>query len=298
MRKAILISGVIILFCSASFAQTKNDTIQQLQNRVLKLEVLNSGLSKQVKTANSKISTLEKKLSAAADSLDLIKKELVLTNKNLKEIESNLALQIREVSNKTNSDLSALNSKVHRNTLIVIAAVIFTVFLTLFIFVWLKNKFTGEKMILSDKIKSTSEALREELMNPDKLLFLLAESQIQLRGEDEKGPDEIDHSLALKVADEIVRIQKYLSTMDPETRGVKKLAFAVERIQDNFNENGYEMVDLLHKPYDEGMKLSAKFIPDKSLSPGEKIITRIIKPMVNYKGVTIQPAEVEVSTGE
>ena len=46
------------------------------------------------------------------------------------------------------------------------------------------------------------------------------------------------------------------------------------------------------------MKLSAKFKPDTSLKRGEQIITRIIKPQVNYNDVIIQEAQVEVSIGE
>ena len=86
--------------------------------------------------------------------------------------------------------------------------------------------------------------------------------------------------------------------MDPGTKGLKQLEFAVDRIQDNFRENGYEMVELLNTPYDQEMKLSAKFKPDQALKPGEKIITRIIKPQVNYKNDIIQEAQVEVSIGE
>jgi hypothetical protein len=108
----------------------------------------------------------------------------------------------------------------------------------------------------------------------------------------------IDHSLVLKVADEIIRIQKNLSNLDQETKGVKQLEFAVERIQDNFKENGYEIVELLNKPYDQGMKLSAKFRPDSTLRKGEQVITRIIKPQVNFNNDIIQEAQVEVSVGE
>ena len=57
------------------------------------------------------------------------------------------------------------------------------------------------------------------------------------------------------------------------------------------------MVDLLNKPYDPGMKLTAKFKEDKTLKHGEQIITRIIKPQINYNDSTIQEAEVEVSIG-
>jgi len=110
--------------------------------------------------------------------------------------------------------------------------------------------------------------------------------------------EEVDHSLALKVADEIIRIHKNLSNMDSETKGLKQLSASVERIQDNFKANGYEMIDMLNKPFDQGMKVSANFRPDENLKQGEQVITRIIKPQVNFKGVMIQAAQVEVSVGE
>ncbi|HCO68944.1 MAG TPA: hypothetical protein DIT04_14465, partial [Dysgonomonas sp.] len=110
--------------------------------------------------------------------------------------------------------------------------------------------------------------------------------------------NEIDHSLALKVADEIVRIQKNLNQMDSNTKGLKQLSASVKRIQDNFAANGYELVEMLGKEYNEGMKVVANFIPSEDLEKGKQIITRIIKPQVNFNGKMIQPAQIEVSVGE
>ena len=45
------------------------------------------------------------------------------------------------------------------------------------------------------------------------------------------------------------------------------------------------------------MHVTANFIPDDNLKVGERIITRIIKPQVNYKEVMIQKAQIEVSQG-
>jgi hypothetical protein len=57
-------------------------------------------------------------------------------------------------------------------------------------------------------------------------------------------------------------------------------------------------VNMLGKPFDDGMKLTANFRPDDKLKSEEKIITRIIKPQVNFRGEMIQSAQVEVSQGE
>ena len=99
------------------------------------------------------------------------------------------------------------------------------------------------------------------------------------------------------MADEINRIQKNISQMDSSTKGLKQLSASVKRIVENFETNGYELVDLLNKPYDQGMKVIAFFRPDDTLKSDEQIITRIVKPQVNYKGLMIQAAEIEVSQG-
>lgn len=106
--------------------------------------------------------------------------------------------------------------------------------------------------------------------------------------------EEIDHSLALKVADEIVRINKNLSNMDANTKGLKQLSASVKRIEDNFAANGYDMPELLNKTFDPRMKIIvANSVPDENLKDGEEIITKIIKPQVNFKGVMIQSAQVK-----
>jgi len=298
MKKTILIIGVIAIFSTLSFAQTKNDSIQQLQRKIMNLEKVNSGLSVKVNAANSNIKKLEGRLSSTIDSVDVLKKELVLTSKNLQLMANKFEFQIQHLSDKSNSEYSALNKRVSNNNLYWIIALASIALFAIILFGWLRNRLTFVKTELSDQIKSSSEAIREEIIKLDNQVFWSLDFQKKLTKTEPDESENIDHSLALKVADEIIRIQKNLSGMDPETKGLKQLQFAVERIQDNFTENGYEMVELLNKPYDQGMKVSAKFKPDSTLKRGEQIITRIIKPQVNYNDVIIQEAQVEVSIGE
>jgi exonuclease VII small subunit len=108
---------------------------------------------------------------------------------------------------------------------------------------------------------------------------------------------EIDHSFAKRVADEIVRMQTNLSRMDESIKGFKQLNSSVRKLEQSLNSNQYELEDLLNRPYDNGMNLQATFIEDENLKEGESIITRIIKPQINYKGKLIQAAQIEVSQG-
>ncbi|MGC1390148.1 MAG: hypothetical protein WA816_03865 [Bacteroidales bacterium] len=298
MRKLILIAGVIVIFSTLSVAQTKKDTIQQLQNQIVNLDKLNSRLSTQVRAANSNIRKLEGRLLSTVDSVDVLKKELVLTNKNLQTMANKFELQIRQLSDKSNSDILALSKRVSNNSLFWIIGIVSIVLFSTILFGWLRNRLTLVKTELSEQIKNSSQAIREEIIKLDNQVFWSLDFQKQLSKTEQNESWIIDHTLALKVADEIIRIQKNLRGMDPETKGLKQLEFAVERIQDDFTENGYEIVKLLDKPYDQGMKVSAKFKPDPTLKRGEQIITRIIKPQVNYNNVIIQEAQVEVSVGE
>ncbi len=86
--------------------------------------------------------------------------------------------------------------------------------------------------------------------------------------------------------------------MPDDTRGVRQLSKALQRIQDTFKVNGYEMVEMLNKPYVEGMKVVVNFITDENLEKGKQIITKIIKPQINFNGKMIQSAQIEVSVGQ
>ncbi len=300
MKKLILFAGVLAIYGTVSLAQTKNDTIQLLQRQIVNLETLNSRLSTQVSSANSDIKKLENRLGSTVDSVDGLKKALVITNENLTAMADKFESQLKLSIDKSNSDYAALNKKVSINKLYWIIALIGIILLLTVLFGWLRGRLMIVKSELANQIKDSSESIREEIMKLDNQVFWSLDLRKKMnKTETEPGePTILDHSLVLKVADEIIRIQKNLSILDQETKGVKQLEFAVERIQDDFKENGYEIVDLLNKPYDQGMRLSAKFKPEPMLRKGEQIITRIIKPQVNFNSEIIQEAQVEVSVGD
>lgn len=319
---------VFILFFSislsiASFAQTKNDTIQKLQISVEKLEVTNLAMEQEIQAAYADIKKLEaeskkllrqfniansnalkteNKLSTTIDSMRFLEEKLAKTTSNLNSIANSLDVKIQQTSKKASADLSTLNEKVGKNTLYWIIAVLFIALLSVLLFGWLRKRLSREKTDLSAQIKKTSETLRDEQLKLDEQLIKLLDTQMQLMKEERHATSakavEVDHSLALKVADEITRIQQNLNSMDSESKGLKQLSASVKRIQANFEGNGYEIVDMLNKPYDAGMKVTANFKPDERMKENEQIITRIIKPQVDYKGLMIQSAQIEVSQGE
>lgn len=71
----------------------------------------------------------------------------------------------------------------------------------------------------------------------------------------------------------------------------------LEQAKQELIAQGYEVVDMLGKPYNDGMKVSASFIIDESAPIGSQTITRIIKPQINKNGVMVQAAEIKVTLG-
>ncbi len=298
MRKILLTITAIGIFSIASFAQAKTDTIQHLQISIEKLEAANIKLSGQLNTANSNIQKIEKRLSATADSLNILKDNLANTNSNLQTIADNLGVKIQQTSDKASADLSTLSKTVSKNTLYWIIAVLFIALLSVLLFGWLKKQLSKQKTGLSDQIKKTSDSLREEQLKLDGQLIKLLDTQMQLMNEERQTSsakaEEVDHSLALKVADEIIRIQKNIDAMNDGIPGRNQIQGALRRMKENFEANKYEIVELIGKKYDTGIIASATFIPcEEGQLPGT--IVGIIKPQINYKGVMIQQAQIRVT---
>ena len=144
-------------------------------------------------------------------------------------------------------------------------------------------------------LEVAQKKMQEESIKLDNQMLAIVQKQLESKPTTSVGTAVPDHSLALKVADEIVRIELNMSRMDSSIKGYKQLSKAVERIKDNFNANGYEIVDMLGKPYNEGMKVIAEFVLNEDLEEGQQIITGITKPQVNYNGIMIQAARITVS---
>lgn len=99
---------------------------------------------------------------------------------------------------------------------------------------------------------------------------------------------EPDHSLPLKVADEIVRIQNNIDRMDSSDKNVTRLNKALDRMKTSFTAYGYEIVDMRGQEYTDNMPFEARFIPDENIEEGKRIISGMDRLMVRYNGKMIQ----------
>ncbi|MBL1145944.1 MAG: hypothetical protein HND54_13440 [Bacteroidetes bacterium] len=311
MKRTILI--VALIGTTNLFAQTQNDNqlvneITAIQKTIEKqkqeIDALTSKISNQQTTINQQrnsindISSKASMLESITDSLS----GLIETNRiNITSIADDLGTKIQETGQQAETRISELGGDVEKNRLYWIIASLVTLLLGALMYLFLGKRIKSSQTDVETQIRNTKKSLEEESLKLDNKLIEVLETQMKVQQEESRNQpiatnEKADHSLALKVADEIVRMQKNISRMDADIKGLKPLEKGIERIQANFAANGYEMVNLLNSEYDERMNIDViNFVEDDTLESGKKLISKIIKPQINFNGILIQRAQVEVS---
>ena len=287
MKRLVLIAFLFITI--SIYGNNDSIAIANLQQQVNKQERIIGNLRKEIRSSVN----MQKQQATFIDSL---KQELMNTKNDLSELSNKLGVDITNTQKQITDNTNNLNDNIKSKTTwgILVVAFIFLLMVAIYLILY-KRVEKGKSAI--DKIKDTQKSIQEESLKLESKLVELLNQQLNVQANisNNDSNDQMDHSLALKVADEIVRIEMNLSRMDASIKGHKQLSKAVERIKNNFLANGYEMVDMLGKPYNDGMKVVANFVSDENLKDGEQIITGIIKPQVNYNGRMIQAAQITVS---
>lgn len=289
---------IFSLCCVSLWAQQPKDLPKELSEQKVQITKLQTQLKVQENTLYLQKQALQK-LQTGKDSLA---KQLQTQEKALQNLQTELSGKIEHNQQQAEKGFTALHQNLSKRTLYWGLGALLLLLLGGGVYYWLSKRIRNNQTDIEAQLHKTKLSLEEETVKLDNKLVELLESQLKVReatpvvaAENAAAPD---HSLALKVADEIVRINKNISQMDSSVKGLKQLTASVKRIQDNFAANGYELIEMLGKEYNEGMKAIANFTPSDKIETGKQIITRIIKPQVNYKGAMIQAAQIEVSVGE
>lgn len=309
------ITFAILLFSSmGAFAQniTREDLYKELKSLTEKVKTLES----ENRNRKSQIGVLSSKLSNANKSIDSLGKQTQENSIAISQTANELGIKIKETGDKNEGKITEVSESLSKNSLYGIIGVLSAILLSGLLY-WLlikkqktdKTELDGnlEKRAISLKtdviseIEKTKKELQQENIKLDLKLIEVLENQlkgnkhIETSGNSDE-PSSIDHSIPLKVADEITRINAYANTLDPNSQDAKALKSSVKRLINTFKASQYDIIDLLGQKYDDGMKVSViSYIPDEKIQKGEEVISRIIKPLVKYKGEQIQAAQVDVS---
>jgi len=299
MKKVIL---ALFLFSSVgAFAQnvTREDFDKEIKPLTDKVKTLQSDNSK----LKSEIATLNSKLSIANKSIDSLKSQTQENSNAISQTANELGIKIKETGDKNEGKITEVSESLSKNSLYGIIGVLSALLLSGLLYWLLSKRQKTDKTEVIEQLSQTKSSIEESLVKEFGKQTDLIESQLHLLAQQKTGSpsnanSEPDHSLALKVADEITLIERNINLMDKNVKGLKQLLRSVQKLKDNLAANGYEIPELLGKQFHQGMKLMVvNSVPDDNLKKGDEIISKIIKPQVNYNEKMIQSAQVEVSVG-
>lgn len=304
MNKIVFYIVATFFAFATAYAQTEPDQTPTIEESIKVIQSEQVRLGKKLRQTATASSNIQKDIhvlehndevqGARLDSLSTICDSL---KQAYAESRSSINGKIQE----TNSVLTSTRSDIRNQSLWGgLAALLILTIISLVAYYLSKRIKRGDSTIddvrkAQDALLEAQRRLQEESVRLDNQLLEIVQQQLKgmpTAGETTGTPD---HSLVVKLADEIARIETNLSKMEKSVRGYKQLVQAKDRMINNVRANGYEIISLLGQEYNDGMQFQTRFVPDDTLPEGKRIITGMIKMQVNYNGKMIQPAEIVVS---
>lgn len=278
--------------------ETTIQNINSIKSEINNIQSTNGRISRNILDLKKSDQSLAAKMDSLRDLLSQNKQAIGQLNSLIDNQKAELSGQIKETEESASKRIASLGESLSKNTLYWIIAVLAVGLIALVLFLILRKRVAENQSSIVENLSSTRKQLEQEGIRLDEKLIGVMETQLKIIQEEKAlagNSSEPDHSLALKVADEIVRIEKNLERVEDEKR-IKPLLKAIERIRDNFQANGYEIVPLLHKDYDDRMSIEViNFKTDNNLIEGRRVISSVYKPEIKFNGILIQRGQVDVS---
>lgn len=268
--------------------QIKAESLKQQKALISKITEQDEQHQLQIKTLNDDLKILETKLQ---DSI---------------KAHTQTVEELNQLNKSTAETTATINDSIATRTIIVLIGLLLALGLIATSYLLLRKKQAKSTEDLSSQVKLALDNVRqteENIVKSDiQLADCLHEVLIQLKEQAKVTPvvqqnNEPDHSLPLKLADEIHRMRKRILALPEDTKGLKPLSKSLERLEDELSEQGYEIVDHTGMEFSENLSIQSRFIPSDELEQGQSIISKVVTPQVNFKGVLIRMADVEVSVG-
>lgn len=294
------------------------DLQTQLEEQNRNIGILKSQVANQRSNINQQreaIAGLKDDNTAQNTKLDNLDEQTKSNKKQMVANSNELGTKIEQTGktvSSNNSKINELDDSLSKNQLYWIIASLILLILGILIFLWLKNRIHRNKTEVENEIQSsksdvetqirnTKASLEEESVAINTKIIEVLDKQLKLEElnlSEKTATEEKDHSLVLKVADEVTKIQMSLKVMDQNIKGYKFLKKYATSILDNLKAYGYEIPQLIGKNYNPGMNMVATMEFDDSIEEGKQIIKRIDKPQIDYNGKMIQAANVVVAFNE
>ena len=308
MNKKLTIALTLATAFGVALADEPYD---QLKGQVQKVEKRVDGLEKSTKQAQDSISDLKKQVGELSVIGKVQQQKLAELNTKLIAIEGRqtvLSESLNKLSLDTEQKTQTIDETITTRSNFYGVAIAILLLLLGGCYWYLRRRNDASEQSLSaqvknamDTVRSTEEKIaKSDMTLADSLFEILNKLKLQEMSAVANGqpkPAQVDHNLPLKLADEIHRMRKRLTSLPIETKGLLPLQKSLERLESELAEQGYEIVDHTGTTYSDNLSVKARFIPSDDLGLEQKIISKVVIPQVNFKGVMIRMADIEVSIG-
>jgi LPXTG-motif cell wall-anchored protein len=268
--KKITIAALLIISQSAFAQVTSEELKKEITPLIKKIEVLETKATKQGK----EIEGLNLKLSTTNKQIDSLENKIAANEIAISQTKTDLTNEITQSGVASDGKIKTVSKDLSKNSLYGIIGVLLAILLSGVLFFFWKKRQETDKSELINKLDNSKKEINKEIENTKSSLTtieqkLFEEYNKQVAGIEQlflsiselnkgKSPATIteqDHSLTLKVADEVTRINAFANTLDPTKQEAIALKGSVKRIIDNFKANNYEIVNLLGQKYDERLNI-------------------------------------------
>lgn len=309
MKKLLLIT--LLFGVTNLFAQQQQDSLlvkeipvmkNNLSQQQIKIENLTNELQSQQRIINqqkNKIDAIQVQTITQKQLIDSLSQLIQTNSQNIVTNSKELRTKIQETGQIAETRISVLDGNISKSRMYWLIATLIILVLGIVMYFLLGKRIKSSHVDIENQLINTKKSLEQEGLKLDGELVKVFQKQLEVMESAPKATSqEEDHSLVLKIADRLTAMETNHYRMDPDTRGLKQLKNAVKSIKENYLAKGYEIVEMLDMEYKEGMNVTANFIPSDKIEQGKRVITRVIKPQVNYNNKMIQAAQIEVSVGE
>jgi septal ring factor EnvC (AmiA/AmiB activator) len=300
MKRTILtLSFIVIAFCLKAQSINRDDFEREIKALNQKVQLLQADKSK----LENQLSKLNSNQEKTNNVISILRKQINENHEEISQATILLGNEIKKNDAINSGKIFQVSESLGKNTLYGIIGVLFAILLSAIIYWILNKKQLSNKSDFVDQLNKTKSTIEESLINEFGKQTLLMDTQLHLIEQQRNSiPNtsniETDHSLALKLANQINVMENNLNRMDQDVKGMKHLRNSISTLKDNLSANGYEMPELLGKQFHQGMKvIVTSSIPDEKYEKDSEIITKILIPQVNYNDKMIQTAQLEVSVG-
>lgn len=285
----------------------KVDSIQLLREELNTLRQQSATLQKELREERRQGSIREQRLHRQAQSLDSLQTKIESLQTQWEQATQDLKTSIDTKHSAALSETHQVSTSLDHSRWGGLALGLLLAFAGGVGYSWLRRR----QAKTQESVEQKTQALQQEIslsrteleaqivQELAKQSQLLEEQSAKLQAPSPSTANATpDHGLALKLAGEITTIERNISFMDEGTRGLKQLRRSVGKLKDNLLANGYEMPELLHQKYVQGMNVIVVTThQDDTLEAGVELISKVLVPQVNYQGKLIQAPQVEISIG-